>query len=193
MVWIWMVGFWVIGYVFDMAEKWNKHRKQQIRQFRTNPHCYKLVCNSNGVLWQCFILLTQEALLSWPVALMYIKAPLFTVALSVSSLLMTLPLLIAHVLLITIAAPLAFTSRVMAHISITGTKVRIATIDNPNLSEIRWSNLAGIDIQRNPSGIRKIVLQGPKVNIAIPGSHPDIQRILQDIREHAPDKMNEVI
>ncbi len=63
---------------------------------------------------------------------------------------------------------------------------------------INWKHLTGVDVQtshQSPSGIRRVVVRGgvdkwSKSSITIPGSHPDIQRILQDIREHAPNTVS---
>lgn len=86
--------------------------------------------------------------------------------------------------------------KLSARVCITDDGICVRTIRTSEDSMgISWTHLTGVDVQtshRSPSGIRRIVVRGgidkwSKDWITIPGSHPDIQRILQDIREHAPE------
>ncbi len=70
---------------------------------------------------------------------------------------------------------------------------------------ISWEQLIEVEIHRShASGISKVVVYGqyePQKNgqtttlrkrIVIPGNHPDILRIVNDIREIAPDKFSDI-
>lgn len=87
-------------------------------------------------------------------------------------------------------------TKLSARVCITDERICVKTAKTSEDREgISWKYLTGLDVQtshHSPSGIRRVVVRGgndkwSKSSITIPGSHPDIQRILQDIREHAPD------
>ncbi|MHB1462994.1 MAG: hypothetical protein ACYC1M_17010 [Armatimonadota bacterium] len=106
------------------------------------------------------------------------------------------PVLLGGLLMPTAMGAQWLIKKLSARVCITDDGICVRTARPSEDSEgISWKYLTGVDVQtshQSPSGIRRVVVRGgvdkwSKGSIVIPGNHPDIQRILLDIREHVPD------
>ena len=84
------------------------------------------------------------------------------------------------------------------HICLTNVGISVESLlVNPHPTLINWKQIVSVEIHRNsalPSGISKLVVKGSLRygNIVIPGHHPQLEQILQHIREAVPDKLVDV-
>lgn len=113
-----------------------------------------------------------------------------------------IPVLIGVILMIVAFIPIEIVNLLTAHVCLDDEGISVESEAYQTFPwVIRWEQLTSVDVRHDPkckSGIRRVTLHGRTEirrlrPIIIPGSHPDIQRILQHIREHAPDKMNDAL
>ncbi|MHB1462997.1 MAG: hypothetical protein ACYC1M_17025 [Armatimonadota bacterium] len=173
-----------------------KNRQERLLEFNSRPRCYKLLnCRSDVI----------PALVG-PVILIA-----FSLAMTVSVLseihsgirlgsYMWLAIFVPGVFIMLLQALLDLAKSLTAHVCITEEGIGIETIVNDlRLHAIGWEQVTSMKVKREPisNAIKRVIVNGRTKRgvlrpIIIPGNDPDILRILQDVREHAPDKMNEV-
>ncbi len=174
-----------------------KNRQERLLEFNSRPQCYKLLnCRSDVI----------PALVG-PVILITVSLAMTVSVLSeihsgirLGSY-MWLAIFVPGVFIMLLQALLDLVKSLTAHVCITEEGNGIETIvDELRLQAIGWEQVTSIKVKRQAisNDIKKVIVtgrttRGPMRPIVIPGSHPDIQRILQDIGEHAPDKMNETV
>ncbi|MHB1463443.1 MAG: hypothetical protein ACYC1M_19320 [Armatimonadota bacterium] len=102
--------------------------------------------------------------------------------------------------------PLALTASLKAYLFITHRGISLVTASTRQYEPyISWKQLINVEIHHDhASGISKVVVYGqyePQKNgqttilrkrIVIPGHNPDILRIVNDLREIAPDKVSDI-
>lgn len=109
------------------------------------------------------------------------------------------PLVLAIYTMFTTATIGGLIDYLTRHICLTNIGISIESLlVNPHPTLINWKQIVSVDIHRDPalpSGISKLVVKGSLrySNIVIPGHHPQIEEILQHIREVVPDKLVDVV
>lgn len=170
----------------SLVNSW-KYRRQRLMGFKSKPGCYQLVNSRSDVVFAF---------------LKPVSAIAFGLALGAYCLMDThggmrpqsylwLPWFVPIVLLFFVKAMLDLANNLTAHVCITEQGIGIESIVMELcLHKIQWEQVTGIKVKRQSTSIdikRVVVQRGLLTPVVISGSHPDIQRILQDIREHAPD------
>ncbi|MHB1462996.1 MAG: hypothetical protein ACYC1M_17020 [Armatimonadota bacterium] len=168
-----------------------RNRQERLIKFSSRDGCYKLVTSrSDVVLAFC--------------------APVFLIALT---LMLVLPLLVAAltevrqhsylwliwfvplILMMILMAILELAKSLTEHVCITEQGISSeSVVKELGLHTIDWGQVTSIKVIRRAASntIKRVVVYGRNKRgalrpVIIAGSHPDILRILQDIREHAPD------
>ncbi len=196
--------YWVFGIlgIVEMVKPivgFFKGRKDRRAALQSKTCCYKLVCTTNDRVSAYMQLIPLELMMLSAVLYIFLSHP---TAKMLSFLVYMIPVLIGVILMIVAFIPIEIVNLLTAHACLDDEGISVESEAYQQFPwVIRWEQLTSVDVQHDPkckSGIRRVTLQGRTEirrlrPIVIPGSHPDIQRILQNIREHAPNLMNEAL
>ncbi len=167
------------------------NRQERLIEFGSRTGCYKLVNTRNDVIFAFIV----------PVVLIT-----FTLTFAVDVLVGALTGLRQHsylwltwfvpcFLMLVLMVILELAKILTAHVCITEQGISMeSVVKELGLHTIDWGQVTSIMVKRQAisNAIKRVIVTGRTKRgvlrpIIIPGSHPDIQRILLDIREHAPD------
>ncbi|MHB1462995.1 MAG: hypothetical protein ACYC1M_17015 [Armatimonadota bacterium] len=163
------------------------YRRQRLMGFKSKPGCYQLINSRSDVV---FAFLKPVSMIAFGLAFGAYCLMDKHGGMRPQSYLW-LPWFVPINLLFFFKAILELANNLTAHVCITEQGIGIESIVKElRLHRILWEQVTSVKVKRQSASndIRRVVVQRRLLTpVVIPGNHPDIQRILQDIREHAPD------
>ncbi len=127
-VWIWLVGVWGIICNIDELRDFVKHRTQKFKPLimhsKNSSICDMIACIARPLI----TIIMLEALMIYPALLLCTSGAPFKPAPSVSSLIMTLPLLVAHVLTVCVIIPSMGLRRISVYVYLGYRKARASRL-----------------------------------------------------------------
>ncbi|MHB1462998.1 MAG: hypothetical protein ACYC1M_17030 [Armatimonadota bacterium] len=205
MMWMHM-GMWIIGLVWIAVVLGSschslRNWKQQRARFMTDTMCFKLLTRPSSIKWTklgfSVLLLALLGAFIWFINIDIVdecsgkKDP--------EGLYSMFPLFLAIYIMFTTLFIGSLIDYLTSHICLTNIGIsKESLIYNPHPTLINWKQIVSVEVHRDPalqSGISKLVVKGSLrySNIVIPGHHPQLEQILQHIREAVPDKLVDVV
>ncbi len=213
-----VVPFVIIAQMVYSLQNYRENRTERRSYLRSQIKCYKMHYTQSSKVSlflnvSLYVLCAALALVSTYITISdFSRVPMIHVlsfaffAMAIACLFITIPLEVIryqtqHICITEIGISIRST---VARVCTSSTKMAFTFIW-PDGNCINWDQLENIRIVQNtrPSfGIKKLILTKMSLNawdraerhtkvISIPGNHPEIEHILRDIREYAPDKMGD--
>ncbi|MHB1461531.1 MAG: hypothetical protein ACYC1M_09650 [Armatimonadota bacterium] len=176
--------------------------RQRLLDIESRQDCYRLACNSSHV----------RRIYAFGVAIPFIILALFGAHAYIFAVLIdkeflkfyTVPFMAYFVLVVLISGPFFILHSLVAHVKINERGIGIESIGAKWIPFIswfsRWTLVQRIDVQYDvsySSGIKRVVVRleygRHHSRVVIAGDHPEINKIIDNLRSFAPDKFDNSI
>lgn len=193
----WVYGIMSIGAIVSSLIDFIKNWKQRWTDLTTTAKCYRIIntATERRVVYSKSVAIAVLLLFATLLPLLISPPPKHNGSFLIF---IMFPMIIGYILAMTTSIPMELINTLTAHICFTVDGIYIkSVVKQINRPRISWEQLTSIYVYRNAqcsSDIIRVMVQGqtPRSKtrtIIIPGSHPDIDRITQDLCEFAPDKV----
>ncbi len=197
---IWAYGIAAMAIILGISCYSLRNWKKQRARFMTDTKCFKLLTRPSSIRWtKIGFSVLLFALLGAFIWFLNIDAIDDGAGKKNTSFVYDMiPLVLAICTMFTTGICGGLIDYLTKHICLSNIGIsKESLIYNPHPTLINWKQIVSVEIHRDPtlpSGISKLVVKGSLRygNIVIPGHHPQLEQILQHIREAVPDKLVDV-